>query len=54
MKKDRIEGDCRKKESPELKVIIYTNEEKNKYIIGELCKLIAKAIYEKNFKPQSF
>ena len=43
-----------KKKSPEIRLIIHTSEEKNKFIVGELCKLIAKTIYEKNFKPQSF
>ena len=40
-----------KKENPELKITIYTNEEKNKYIINILCRAIAKSIYERNFKP---
>ena len=42
-----------KKENPEVKVTIHTNEEKNKYIINILCKAIAKSIYEDKFKPLS-
>ena len=32
------------------KIIIYTNEEKNKEIVNLLCKAIAKSIYESKFK----
>ena len=41
----------KKEKEQELKITVYTNEERNEYVANILCKAIAKYLYEKHFKP---
>jgi len=43
----------KKESAPEARFVIYTNEERNKFLVDAICELIAEQIFQSKYKQKT-